>query len=286
MSSASAFQSAVTAELAALRAENAELKSMMSDIHAKMTVPSGKSKKSKKEKPEASGEPKEKREGTSWSKFSAGRVGGLIRAAEDGMPKEQKTGVAVILQFASTLKLKKGYDEWQDDEIMAEWESFEPPAISKKEIERQSKGSVGSAAAAEPVADEVGAGEKKKRKPQSEETKAAAAIKRAATKAAKAAMAGGGATASSEAEEEEQAADAPPPAAPSKPAPVAKKASIVKKKVDLYLDPWTHDGEELLKNERGDVVSVDGDWVGKWDGKTIDKSAPEPADFEQLTSRD
>ena len=54
----------------------------------------------------------------------------------------------------------------------------------------------------------------------------------------------------------------------------------------MYLDPWTHDGEELLKNERGDVVSVDGDWVGKWDGKTIDKSAPEPADFEQLTSRD
>lgn len=285
MSSASAFQSTVTAELTALRAENAELKSMISDIHAKMTVPSGKSKKSKKEKPEASGEPKEKREGTSWSKFSAGRVGGLIRAAEEGMAKDQKTGVAVILQFASTLKLKKGYDEWQDDEIMAEWESFEPPAISKKEIERQSKGSVGSAAAAEPVADEVGAGEKKKRKPQSEETKAAAAIKRAATKAAKATMAGGGATASSEAEEE-QAADAPPPAAPSKPASVAKKASIVKKKVDLFLDPWTHDGEELLKNERGDVVSVDGDWVGKWDGKTIDKSAPEPADFEQLTSRD
>ena len=286
MSSSSAFQFNVTSELAALRAENAELKTMISDIHAKMAAPPSKSKKSKKEKPEASGEPKEKKEGSSWSKFSAGRVGGLIRATEEGMPKDQKTGVAVILQFASSLKLKKSYDEWKDEEIMAEWESFEPPAISKKEIERQSKGSVGSAAAAEPVADEVGAGEKKKRKPQSEETKAAAALKRAATKAAKATKAVGGGNTSSEAEEEEeQAADAPPPpAAPSKPA--AKKASIVKKKVDLYLDPWNHDGEELLKNERGDVVSVDGDWIGKWDGKTIDKSAPEPADFEQLTSRD
>ena len=72
-----------------------------------------------------------------------------------------------------------------------------------------------------------------------------------------------------------------PKAAPKKAAFAAKK-----KVVDLYLDPWQHDGKELLKNERGDVMTSDGEWVGTWNGKEIDESAPEPADFDQLTTRD
>jgi hypothetical protein len=33
------------------------------------------------------------------------------------------------------------------------------------------------------------------------------------------------------------------------------------------------------------VMTPDGEWVGLWDGKSIDTSAPEPADFETLTTR-
>jgi len=34
------------------------------------------------------------------------------------------------------------------------------------------------------------------------------------------------------------------------------------------------------------VLTTDGEWVGLWDGKSINKDAPEPADFESLTTRD
>jgi hypothetical protein len=44
---------------------------------------------------------------------------------------------------------------------------------------------------------------------------------------------------------------------------------------------WTHDGTEYWKNARGDVVSSEMDWVGHWNGKTIDESAEQPEDLEQ-----
>ena len=162
--------------------------------------------------------------------------------------------------------------------------------------------STGSAEKKEPVADEKveSEDEKPKRKPQSEETKKAAAEKRAATKAKKAAEAAApaepeAAAPAAPAEAEDQIEDIEPEvAAPSTPLtivlPVApKKAKIApkpKKEIDLFLDPWTHDGEEYIKNERGDVLTTDGLWVGRWNGKVIDESAPEPADFEDLTTRD
>ena len=98
------------------------------------------------------------------------------------------------------------------------------------------------------ASDEEAEAPKKARKPQSEETKKAAAAKRAATKAAKA-------------------------------------ASPELRPVDLALDPWKHNGTEYLKNERGDVLTEDGEWVGRWNGSSITE-APEPADFEYLTIRD
>jgi hypothetical protein len=280
MSSTQNFQQDVMAELAALRAENAEMKIMLKTVMAE--PPSAIKTKTKKTKtPKADAEPKEKKEGTPWSIFSGRRVGGLIRASETAFPKEEKSGVAVILQFASVLKGKKAYDEWTDEDIMAEWATFEAPAVSKKELERQSKSSTGSAEASEPVADDADAPkEKKARKPQSEETKAAAAAKRAATLAAKKAAA-------PPAEEAEEAAPAPAPKPAEKPAEKPKaKIAAKPKKVDLFLDPWTHDGKGYLKNERNDVVSEDGEWVGRWTGSAIDTSAPEPLDFETLTTRD
>ena len=62
----------------------------------------------------------------------------------------------------------------------------------------------------------------------------------------------------------------------------AKKTKAVKKKaLDLALDVWG----EYLKNERGDVLSADGEWLGHWDGAMI-VAAPEPADFSQLEMRE
>ena len=289
MSSNQTFQTNVTAELAALRAENAEMKIMLKEILAQppQSAPAA-SKKAKKTKAEPSGEPKEKKAPSAWIVFSSQQVQKLIRAAEEGMEKSEKSKVGTVNQFAGQLWAQK--KEWSDAEITAAWADFTPPEVSKQTLEGKSKrsgSSVGSAAAAEPVADAADAGEKKARKPQSEETKKAAAAKRAATKAKKAAEAAGGAS-EAEAEEDEQPADEPVAAAPA-PAPKAKKAfapKAAKKTVDLALDPWSHDGKEYLKNERNDVLTTDGEWVGLWDGKAINTEAPEPADFESLTTRD
>jgi hypothetical protein len=63
-----------------------------------------------------------------------------------------------------------------------------------------------------------------------------------------------------------------------------KKTKAVKK-LDLALDLWAHEGAQLYKNERGDVLSVEGEWVGHWDGASV-VPTPEPADFSQLFARE
>jgi len=234
-------------------------------------------KRAKKEKnPDAP-----KRAPSDYIVFSSKTVGPLIRESEAALDKSEKTKVGTITQFAGHLWGQK-HEGWTPESIMAEWENFTPPSVSKQTLEGKSKSSrssTGSAEKSEPEADAPDAG-KKTRKPQSEETKKAAAAKRAATLAAMKA-----ATASEPAPAEEAAPAAPaPPKAKLQLKPKAKAAEP--KTVDLKLDPWTHDGTDYLKNERNDVVSIDGEWVGRWNGTEIDESVPEPADFETLTSRD
>ena len=277
---------AMKAELLAIRAENSEMKVMLKEMAAAPAAEhSAPSKKAKKAKAEPSGEPKEKRalEPGTWIFFSSKQVGPVVRAAEDGL--EKKSSVGTINQFAGSLWSQK--KEWTEDEIKLAWADFVPPAESKQSIAGKSKrsgSSTGSAEKADPVADEAGAGEKKTRKPQSEETKKAAAAKRAATKAKKAAEA---AAPEAEAfEEVAEKAEAAEVVEAPKPKAKAKIAAKPKKVVDLALDAWSHDGTDYLKNERNDVVSMDGEWVGRWNGASIDTTVPEPADFETLTSRD
>ena len=79
------------------------------------------------------------------------------------------------------------------------------------------------------------------------------------------------------------------PATAAVPAPAPKaapKAKTPKKVIDLFLEEWVHEGITYYKNERNDVVSTDNEWVGRWNGKEIDRSVLEPADFESLTRRD
>jgi hypothetical protein len=263
------------AELVALRAENSEIKVLLKELTAAPAAEhSAKPKKAKKSKPESSGEPKEKRAPNAWIIFSK-RIREIVNSIE-GAPATKPT---VANQFASSIWEKK--KEWENDEILVEWECFEAPEESKQSIAGKNKVKSGSTSSAEeaeeePEADAAGAGEKKKRKPQSEETKAAAALKRAATKAAKTATVGGSEEVDAEAEEQK---------------PVIKKITPKPKKVtetrviDLALDEWEYEGEKYLKNERGDVLNIDGEWYGHWDGTKINTDAAEPSDFETLAQR-
>lgn len=283
MSSTQSINQSVIEQLTAMEAACAAIRKTLGLAELAVAAPAAKGRKSKakaeRSDSEAEGEPKEKKPPSAWIVFSV-RVQKQLRAAEEGLDKAEKTKVGTMNQFAGHLWGQK--KEWADEEITAAWDGYTPPEVSKQTLEGKSKrsgaSSTGSGEAGEPVADEVKA--PKPRKPQSEETKAAAALKRAATKAAKAAKP----EAPEAAEAEAEAVEVSPPVAA---APPKAKAKITPKpkKVDLALDPWSHDGEEYYKNERGDVLSTDGEWVGRWNGAAIDTTVPEPEDFDKLESR-
>jgi hypothetical protein len=158
-----------------------------------------------------------------------------------------------------------------------------------KLAEKRSASSMGSAEKEEPVADAEDAPaapapkkERKKRQPMTEEQKAAAKVKREAKKAS--------ATAAPEAEEFSEVPEAAPAKPAPAPAPVQKKKISIAgapapKAVDLSFFSWTHGGEDYFTNDRGDVVSTEFEWVGRFDGSKIDGSAPEPADLADAKMR-
>lgn len=74
-------------------------------------------------------------------------------------------------------------------------------------------------------------------------------------------------------------------------APKAKKVKIVAKapepKVyDLSFNGWTFNGEDYITNERCDVLTMEGDWVGRYNGKIIDESVERPTDIDAFLSMD
>jgi hypothetical protein len=44
--------------------------------------------------------------------------------------------------------------------------------------------------------------------------------------------------------------------------------------------PFTHKGAQYLRNSRGDLLTPEYEWVGRYDGKAIDTKFPKPADLE------
>ena len=258
-----------------------------------------KGRKKKEKKPvDPNAPPKEKRAPNSWILFSM-RVEKLIRAAEEAAgktTKETRMHTVVIKQFAASLKSTKPYDDWADDEITEALTTWTPPEVSKMAAAKAEKEAATASSAASVASDSASvapdaaaaptapAAEKPKRK-WSDEAKAAAAEKRAATKAAK----------EKEAASEAPAADAPAPPAPAatepkktaaiKPKKAAAPPPAPEKKFDLSLFEWTHDGKDYYTNDRGDVVTTDFEWVGRFDGKSIDETVPEPADLSEATLR-
>jgi hypothetical protein len=49
---------------------------------------------------------------------------------------------------------------------------------------------------------------------------------------------------------------------------------------DLNFESWEFEGASYAKNARGDVITEEGDWVGRFDGTQIDRSVPKPADID------
>ena len=83
----------------------------------------------------------------------------------------------------------------------------------------------------------------------------------------------------------------PAEAKPAAPTPKPKKlviagAPVKAKKVDLSFFAWEHKGQDYFTNDRGDVVSTEFEWVGRFDGTKIDSSAPEPEDLGSAVMRE
>lgn len=210
-----------------------------------------------------------KKEPNDWIKFTSRVRSVLGPQMEDG----KKVAPKAVTQVASSLKDASLMPSATDDQIIAAYKNWlaNPPAVSKMAAEgrdKKSKKSTGDAssdgssvasssksAPAPAPADASADGKKKGRKPMTDEQKAAAKAKRDAKKAAK-----------SSASVTESAAPAEDSAADS----------------SADFEPFKWKKMSLLKNARGDVLTEDMEWFGRWDSKTdkIDTNAPQPADLE------
>ena len=231
--------------------ENIVQRAVLSALSGKSVPAPSSSKKVKKEKKEKDPNAP-KKEPNEWIVFTQ-KVREALKTA--GI----KAGVEVT-QFCGMLKSKNAdYSSWSSDAILVEHSGWKRPEVSKQALAKSAEVSPASA---------TDAPAKKARKPQSEETKKAAAEKRAATKAAK------------------SAASAPLPAspAPKAKAPTPAPAAEAEEEDNITdFAPWTFKKAPYLKNKRGDVLSEEYDWIGRFDEKTgkIDRAFPKPADLEE-----
>lgn len=204
-----------------------------------------------------------------WIKFTA-HVREVVTAASTDGKKPLPKG---ITQTASALKEAGLMGSATDDQVLAAYANWvaNPPAVSKQAAAgktKSKKGSVGSSSTTSSVAKTLDFSEAvvaplpapapaptavvatKTRKPRTDEQKAAMAAKRAATKAAK-------------------SATSVPPLPPAE--------------IDVMdFTEFTFKKMSLLKNSRGDVLTPDLEWFGRYDAKTntLDTAAPKPSDLD------
>jgi hypothetical protein len=207
----------------------------------------------------------EPKEPNVWIKFTQ-RVGALLKGAYP----DAKAPATVGKQFCSFLKEQKPYDEWVDADILEAFTSWTPPEQSKMELAgKTKKSSVASGSSDEGSVSDASAPAPKKRGPLSDEAKAARKEKMDAKKA-------GAAIA-------EVKANAAPSAAIAKAfKPKATTSSSYTMEQLTDLDGFVFEGKSYGRNVRGDVVNEDGSYAGHWDGKTILRSYPVPADWDAV----
>jgi hypothetical protein len=234
-----------------------------------------KAKRAKKEKdPDAP-----KKEPNDWIKFTSRVRSVLAPLAAEGKKLHPKA----VTQTASALKAADLMGSASDDQIRAayaEWLAH-PPEVSKmvqngqdaasrkarKEgSDASSTASSAKSAKQEDEASAEDAAPKKKggRKPMTPEQKAEAKAKRDAKKAAEKAGGGGAAVVS------------PPPKASAVVAEDNGSEDV------MDFEPFTWKKMSLLRNARGDVLTEDMEWFGKWDeaSNKVDTSAPQPTDLD------
>jgi hypothetical protein len=223
----------------------------------------------KEKKPKDPNAPK--REPSEWIKFT-GRVRTVLQSYMAGMTNEKglprKPLPKEVTQTASILKEKGLMASCCEAQILEVFQAraaavaaaAESATESATEDEAPASPAPNAAAPAVP-----GAPVKKPHKPWSEETKKAAAAKRAATKASKKMqqnLAAAAAIPLPESDEEE-----------------LEEGEIRSTELTDF-KPWEHKKVSYLKNARGDVVTEDMQWVGRWDGDgKIDKKAAPPSDL-------
>lgn len=200
-----------------------------------------------------------------WILFTK-RVESLIRQMEsdNGVAKEQKMLTVRVKQFASDLKTQKGYDNWQDTDILAALKDWQAPSVSKQELAGKTKRSASVSSAPETttvqeteIKEEKGEKKEKKERKKKDKTEAAAPAEEPKP-------------------EKTEKKIKKPKAAPS------EKPAVV----DLSFYRWVApDGTEYYKNDRGDLVSLDYDWAGRFNGKIVE-TVPEPDDLSDPTFRD
>ena len=261
-----------------LQISQADLPALMalaakSGVSISASTTNGKVKKAKKEKdPDAP-----KKEANDWIQFTQrGRSALLASGAElKGFVCQQYCAVLkekLPMKMGDKGKEVPDYNSISDAEIVSRFKSWTPPEKSKAAAAKASSPPAAAApaaaapAAAAPAA-AAPAAEKPKRK-WSDEAKAKAAEKRAATKAAK-----------------ETAPEVKKPAeAWSSPVRATSAPSAPDEEGDIMsFEPVKIGGVSYVRNYRGDVLTEDFDWVGRYDEKTkkIDKGFKKPADLNE-----
>ena len=226
-----------------------------------------------------------------WIQFK-GRVQAALKEANKGEGNPATVAVLFCKHLKDTAEgaysmeteaILAAYDTWATPEVIEHAKSLKR---SKKEKGADSASESGEGSETESVA----ASEKKERKkpaPLSEEAKKAKAEKAAATRAANKAKKEAAAASETETVADEAATVS---AAAEKPKTAFKPKKVTAKKEEPkytheQLTDWAefeHNGTAYGVNVRGDVIDSDGNWAGHWDGKTLNKSAAKPADFNSL----
>ena len=257
---------------------------------AKISSGDKKAKKSKKSDSESDSDTiKQKREPSVWVKFTS-RIHAILKENDSSFKD-----VGTEKQFCSYLKTIKAYDEWDDDDVLAEKSKWVKPEISKQEAagknKNSRKSSRRSSVAEESEKEEPKAEVKKEQKPEPEkksevkkEQKEQKPEKKAEVK-----------------KEEKPEPEKKKPGRPKKvvekteekkPEPEKKKAGRPKKVVEkveeaeeesdeIDFDGFEHEGTLYLKSKEGYLLDTDGEWIGIFDGETIDEDAEEPEKVKQ-----
>jgi len=309
---------AVEQKVMALEQSMAEMRQSMAEMKAERAMAPPKAPKKQRAPKAESGVPKEKKPPSEWNLFTTSTVAEMRQSGWQSFTSAE--GVVWPRSRVGVVKNKKGEESEQyvyDGGI----HDGKPPSpalggmVRASYLKTQSnpdhkakalayraelsdKRSVGSGSVSAPASGLDGEAPKKKgRGKMTDEQKAAAKVKREAKKAAAAAPAVlvepeeefAEAEEEAEAEAEEEAkTPLPSPSVGgggSAPAPAVKKAVVLKrapKKLDLTFKAWSFQSEKYYKNERGDLINANSEWVGRFDSSanTIDESIEQPDDLE------